>query len=417
MTGSRATNGQGRRAAQSVLFISYNGLLDPLGPSQIVPYLERLHREWPIHILSYERPAQLVNTAKLAAMSDRLSRQGVRWTRLRYHKWPSLPATTYDVISGIAAARLILAREPIGMIHARGYLPTSIALNANGRKPVLFDIRGLQAEEYVDGGIWREGELKWRLAKRSERRFFRKAAGAVVLTENIRPYVESRFAEAKKNPPLEVIPCCVDLERFRFSSAARAEMRARLGADADTTVLVYSGTLGTWYLSDEMAIFARVFQETTGRKTFLLWMVNNEEDEARAASTRARLGADRFRVVNAAPGEVPGYLSAADAGLALIKPCFSKRSSSPTKYAEYLAMGIPIVITREVGDGARLADAGVAVAIEAFEAGAYAAAAPTLVALLKKEREYFRQIAVDNFDIDKVAIPAYRRIYARLMSP
>jgi glycosyltransferase involved in cell wall biosynthesis len=417
---STRTNGAkvnvGGPANPSVLFISYNGLLDPLGPSQILPYLERLHGEWPIHILSYERPAQLVNRPKLSAMGERLSRQGVGWTWLRYHKWPSLPATTYDVMRGIAAVRQILAREPIGMIHCRGYLPTSVALGATGRTPVLFDIRGLQAEEYVDGGIWQEGELKWRLAKHSERRFFRKAAGAVVLTENIRPYVESRFAEAKHHPPLEVIPCCVDLGRFSFSSTARAAMRARLAFDDATTVLVYSGSLGTWYLAEEMAVFARVFQETTGRKTALLWMVNNDADEAWAASSRARLGTAQVRVVNATPAEVPEYLSAADAGLALIKPCFSKRSSSPTKYAEYLAMGIPIVISRAVGDGVRLADAGGAVAVESFDLGCYEKAAGTLVELLAKDREYFRQVAVEQFDIDQVAIPAYRRIYTKLMN-
>lgn len=404
-----------RAGRRSVVFITYNGLLDPLGPSQILPYLERLHRQWPILILSYERPHRLADRQALADMRARLAEQDIGWTRLRYHQRPSLPATTYDLLHGILALRSLLARANVGLIHTRGYLPTAIALGASGHHPVLFDIRGLQAEEYVDGGIWREGELKWRLAKAFERRFFRRAAGAVVLTENIKPYVDGCFAEIDRAPPIEVIPCCVDLQRFGFDGGARAAMRARLNVADETTLFVYSGSLGTWYLADEMAAFVRVFRQTTGKPVCLLWMINNGHEAAAAASHAAGLDDTEIRKFEARPEQVPGYLSAADVGLALIKPSFSKRSSSPTKYAECLATGLPLVISRDVGDGARLADLGGAVALAGFDTAAYAAVAGEIVRLRARPREHFRRIAADCFDIETVAVPSYRRLYERLV--
>src|SRR5439155_27265313 len=138
--------------------------------------------------------------------------------------------------------------QPAGLIHARGYVPMAIAERAARGLPLLFDIRGLQPEEYVDGGIWRDGELKHRLAKRAERRFFARADAAVVLTEAIKPYVEDRFLEQERTPPVEVIPCGVDLERFRFDGSWRAEVRSRLGIPGDAVLFVYSGSIGTWYL-------------------------------------------------------------------------------------------------------------------------------------------------------------------------
>ena len=112
-----------------------------------------------------------------------------------------------------------------------------------------------------------------------------------------------------------------------------------------------------------MARFARAFRDVTGRTVFLLWTANNGHEIARAASERAGLSPDEYRIISSSSDEVADVLSAGDAGLALIKPCFSKKSSSPTKYAEYLAVGLPIIINRDVGDGVEVERAGGAVAL------------------------------------------------------
>lgn len=407
-----------RSSRPSVVFISYNGLLDPLGASQILPYVERLNQEWPAHIVSFERKDKLVDRTRLRAMEERLADQKLGWIRLRYHQKPSLPATTYDMLSGVLALRRLIAKERVGLLHARGYLPMEIATNATRSIPTLFDIRGLQAEEYVDAGSWKEGELKWRLAKRSERRFFRRASGAVVLTEVIRPYVENRFREADRSPPIEVVPCCVELDRFVFRSEARAKWRAELGVDADTVVFVYAGSVGSWYLSDLMARFVRVYRDATGKKAFLLWTVNNDQGIARTASEKAGLSPSEFRIVSSPSEQMAEVLSAADVGLALIKPCFSKMSSSPTKYAEYLSVGLPIVICRNVGDGAVLERVGGAVALgDSPDARELAEAVAKLDKLRYEERQHFRGLAERLFDVGRVAIPIYRRLYEKLLAP
>lgn len=402
--------------ARGVAFVTYNGLLDPLGPSQILPYLERLCDRWPVHILSFERPDRLVDAEAVAKMTERLERSDIRWTRLRYHKWPSLLASTWDLLVGVVALRRILRGQEIGLVHARGYLPATIAIHASSRHPVLFDIRGLQPEEYVDGGVWRQGEIKHRLAKRAEKRLFRAASGAVVLTRAIRPYVEGRFAESRRAPPIEVIPCCVDLERFRFDPAARARRRAELKLAPDTTVFVYSGSLGTWYMPAEMASLVAAYRETTGRRVFLLWMVNNEAASATRISVAAGLSNAEHRVLNASADDVPEYLSAADVALALVRPSFSKTSSSPTKYAECLAMGLPLVISHGVGDGDEIEQKGGAIALDpSSSSDALSSAASKIAAMLERPREDFRRIATELFDIDAVALPFYRSLYERLI--
>lgn len=398
--------------------MTYNGLLDPLGPSQILPYLERLRPSWPVHILSFERSARLARPGARAEMEDRLRRQGIAWTWRRYHKFPSLPATSWDVRQGVRALRRILDEEDVGLVHARGYVPATIALLATRRHPMLFDIRGLQAEEYVDGGVWKEGGVKYRLAKRAEKEMFARAAGAVVLTKAIAPYARGRFAEQGRQPPLEIIPCCVDLAAFDFDPAQRSDVRRRLGVAPETALFVYSGSLGTWYLPGEMARFVKVFRSVTGRPAHLLWLVNNGPEIARQASRDAGLADGETTVLGASAVEVPGYLSAADAAVALIRPCFSKRSSSPTKYAEALAVGLPLLISRDVGDGAELEEREGAVGLGYPAApAAMEDAVRRLARLMEKPRPHFRALAREMFDVDTVALPAYRRLYERLCLP
>ncbi len=401
---------------KGAVFVTYNGLLDPLGPSQILPYLERLNKTWPIQILSFERAHRLEDSAALASTAARLRDQKIGWVWTRYHKWPSLLATTWDLMTGAKLLRKMVREGNAGLVHARGYLPAAIALRANTSARFLFDIRGLQPEEYVDGGVWREGELKHRLAKRAERKFFERADAAVVLTEAIKPYVTQRFEDCGRTPPVTVIPCCVDLARFTFEESARERVRKALGVEPETVVFVYSGSVGTWYMPREMSDFVRTFRDQTHRRVRLLWMVNNDPERVVGVGREAGLSPGEMSAVTATPAEVPDYLSAADVGLALVRPSFSKRSSSPTKYAECLALGLPLVICRDVGDGAEIESAGGAVGLPyPARTTDLAAGAAKLEALLSLGREHFRKVARTLFDLEEVGVPRYEQIYRDLL--
>ena len=142
-----------------VLYISYNGMLDPLGQSQVIPYLRELAgRGVRFTLLSFERSAALQanGSRKCEALQLSLAASGIEWHWLRYHQRPSLPATTYDVIAGIRYAKDLARRNAIEMVHARSHIPATIGLALKKRLGVklIFDLRGLMAEEYVDAEHW-----------------------------------------------------------------------------------------------------------------------------------------------------------------------------------------------------------------------------------------------------------------------
>ena len=169
------------------LYICYYDIGEPLVESQVVSYLKELAgRGYEIHLLTFER--RRLSSVEKKTIRGRLEGIGIRWYSRRYHERPSLPATLYDIGAGIIAASQICRRNQIELIHARSHVPAAMALVLKrlfGYR-FLFDYRGMLAEEYVDGGHWQQGELKYRLTKRMERAFFREADGFVMLTERIK---------------------------------------------------------------------------------------------------------------------------------------------------------------------------------------------------------------------------------------
>ena len=76
----------------------------------------------------------------------------------------------------------------------------------------------------------------------------------------------------------------------------------------------------------------------------------------RIESDKAKIPANNLLVTYASRQEVPEYLSIADCGIYFVRPTYSKKSSSPTKHAEMMGMGIP-VICNDIGDTGKIIEA------------------------------------------------------------
>jgi len=409
---------EGRR----VLFISYNGMLDPLGQSQVLPYLRELaKRGVRFTLLSFERDKAFTpeGLAQCEQLREKLKAQGIEWHWLRYHQRPSIPATIYDVMAGYRKAGALVQRNRIEMVHARGHIPATIALALKRRFRIrmIFDLRGLMAEEYVDAEHWREGGLPYRITKAAERRILAATDGIVTLTERIWPIIREWEGLRGRAVHHEVIPCCVDLSLFKFSDEERTRRRKELGL-SDRLVMVYSGSLDGWYLTEKMADFFAAFLKQN-REAHLLWLTTGSHDRVRELMRARNVEADNFSVRAAPSGQVPSYLAAADVGLAFIKRCVSKIASSPTKNGEYLACGLPLVINAGVGDSDLLIDDWKAgVLIEDFSEEDYLKAGREISAMVSDDdvRKKARAVAERVFDLGTIAGERYASLYEKVLS-
>lgn len=414
--------------SQRTLYLCYFGVREPLVQTQVLPYLREIVKGGTqAFLLTFEtEPNKNWNRAQIAEMKEKLRAEGIRWDFLTYHKRPSAPATLFDVVCGAFYARRLARREKIDVFHARVHTPAMMGALAKkfsfgGKRPrLLFDIRGFFPEEYTDAGIWPENGRLYRAVKRIEKWLLKESDAFVVLTERAR---EILFPESKENGfdakgrPVEVIPCCVDLEKFEAAGTdARRNMREKLNLRERFTV-AYVGSFGGWYLTEETADFYGALKKHKPDAFALILTQSNPELIAPLLRKRG-YGDEDFIVRQVAPAEIPLYLSAADAAVSFIKPCYSKQASSPTKNAEYLACGLPIVVNSGVGDTTALTEADeVGVVIEDFSAESYRAALEKLDELLadgERLAEKCRQSARRRFDLFAVAGERYRRIYRKI---
>jgi len=400
------------------LYISHNGMTEPLGQAQVLPYLVGLSRRGVgVEIVSFERAG--TTTDAIEEVRSRLDREGIRCQPMVRSPSHSLGRKVWEtsaaVLRGLAAA---LLRRP-DIVHARSYLPGAAAdviakLSPGAR--LLFDVRGMLADEAADGGSWPRGGVRFRLVKQYESYLFGHTAGMVVLTEALRTILR-RDALVPAATPIEVIPCCVDEERFRVDPEARARMRAELGL-GDRTVVVYSGTLGSWYKAKEMARFVGLLREQRPDAALLVLTHADSSELVEAARAVGLRDADIF-VRKVAPREMPSALAAGDLGLSFIQPCFSKIGSSPTKVAEYLAAGLSVVVNEQVGDQAELlADPDACVVLPSFDADALARGAAQAAKLLERPQELraaaASRVARARFSLAELGVPRYLALYETL---
>lgn len=391
-----------------VLYLTPHGLASPLGRAQCLPYLLRLSEERRARftVVSWE-----ADPLPDQPLRDRIADAGIRWFALPYH--PGAPAKFWDALLGLGASVATVVRDRPDVVHARSYVPATIALvlAVIARVPYIFDILGLLADEYADAGHWsREGFL-YRATKWIERVLLRRAAAVITLTEANERSLR-RGGLVRPEVPIPVLPCAVDPERFSCAGAPDAYPR---GA---RPLLVYSGGIGPWYRPEAIAAFAAAARRITPDLRFLV-LTRGDTSALERAAREHGIAPSAMDVRSFHPDDVARILCTADVGLSFRSQGVSMEAVSPNKFGEYLACGLPVVSSRGIGDvdEITLRDR-VGAIVEREEASAYERAWREVVALLKEDaarvRERCRRVARTELPPERVT-DGYARLYRQLM--
>jgi glycosyltransferase involved in cell wall biosynthesis len=409
------------------LYLCYFGLREPLVQTQVLPYLREIRMGGvKVVLLTFEpNPKDTWTKGQIEAERKTLAAEGIEWHFLTYHKRPTVPATLLDVFNGIRFVLKTMRRQRIDVLHARSHVATmmgAIAKKLSRKKPkLLFDIRGFFPEEYTEGGMWKPDGWLYHSVKRAERWLLKESDAFVVLTERAREILFPESKETgfdKQDRPVEVIPCCVDLKRFEVvNETSRHKMREKLGIE-NRRVIVYVGSFTSkWYMPLEVADLLGVAKEKDD-KMFALILTQSPIEIIKPLLEERGFGEKDYFIQKVSPKEIPIYLTAADAAVSFIKPCFSKLASSPTKNAEYLASGLPMIANSGVGDTAEMTlEDNVGVIIDKFNRESYERALSEIDALSEVDpnlAENCKKSAEKRFDLEGVGGRRYVNLYRRL---
>jgi len=346
---------------KNVLYISYDGMTDPLGQSQVLPYLEGLSKlGYQFTLLSFEKRDTYQQFGDL--IRSKCREAAIEWVPLMFHSRPPVLAKIYDRYKLFSMAQKLHKQRKFDLVHCRSYIAAELGLKFTQKYGVkfLFDMRGFWADEKAEGGLWNQQKWMYRKIyqhyKRKEKEFVVRSAHIISLTQAGKNELAGLYDTElqKTNSSIEkkctVIPCCADLDHFNFekiNEEMKMALRKELGIHERSPVLSYSGSLGTWYMLDEMLQFFKAFKFKYPGAAFLFLT----KDVARLNDAVIKNEIDPADIVIrfSSYDQLPIYLSLSDYSIFFIKPVYSKIASSPTKHAELMGMGIP-VFCNDIGD-------------------------------------------------------------------
>lgn len=394
-----------------VLYLSYDGLAEPLGQAQILEYLVHLAKAHSITLVTFEKVES--DPAATARVFELTRTNGIRWIRLRYHKRLKLLSAIFDSTAGFIACAWQILIQRIDIVHARGYVPgamASLLKRVLGAK-FLFDMRGFWPDQRADCGAWDRRGISYRLAKQAEKTLLLSADTVVSLTAAAVHDMKSFPYLNGRQPPYAVIPTCVNLSSFR--SAEPPEGRA--GPRRLTVGCVGNVTL--WYRFEEMLKAFRVIQ-TMHPEARLLFVNRDDHQFIREAMESAGIDASSATIVAARYEDVPARMRDIDIGLFFLKEYPSMNAVCPTRLGELLACGIPVMTNNGFGDAREIVEApGAGVIVDAFDDAALQLAAEKILALHADAgtRARCRRAAESHFSLEK-GVSSYDRLYRELSS-
>lgn len=343
---------------KTFLFLSIDGMTDPLGQSQVLPYLvglaEKGHKigivscekteNWKLHHHTIE---QIVKDA------------GINWEYCFYKT--GLPFVS-QIQNYLALKKIVLnhitsiANKSNLILHCRSYLTGLIGLYSKKKYSTgfIFDMRGFWADERIEGGIWKKsnpiGLYLYSYFKKKEKEMIVKSDAIISLTYKAKSIILD-WNFGIDNSKITVIPCCVDLKHFsqdNIQAEHLFSLKQNYPQLKNKFVLSYVGSLGTWYMADEMLEFFKILTKTTD--AIFLIITKDSKELVYEAAKKHQVDINKLVIVSSSRAEMPYYIALSDASLFFIKPSFSKYASSPTKMGELLSMQLPIITNAGVGD-------------------------------------------------------------------
>lgn len=400
---------------KNTLYITFDGLTDPLGQSQILPYLLGVSANgYNISILSCEKIKKLNNEKD--KVLELLKNSTITWQYIIYDEDRGSLSRILYLKKLSALAKKLNNQNQFKLIHCRSYLPALIGMyfKIKYKTPFIFDMRGFWADERIDGGIWKMSKLKHRLFynyfKKKEKQYLINASAIVSLTKNAVTELTKIYPQVDITKKTTVIPCCCNTEAFN-KNVVDTPINIPSVSQNDY-VIVYTGSIGTWYYTKEMIDCMLVWKNYIPNLKLLI--ITRDIDPLNLILKNYPSNISQFIItLSSSYHNIPKYLNLAKAAIFFIKPSYSKIASSPTKMAECWAMNLPIITNSGIGDNDIFFKNNLGgILINNFSKQDYEEAYKKFAEIAIQQKNY-RDIALTYFDT-KDAVIKYTHIYSSL---
>jgi glycosyltransferase involved in cell wall biosynthesis len=203
----------------------------------------------------------------------------------------------------------------------------------------------------AEGRTWKPNGIAFRILFLLEKLQLKKANEVICANAGMISYSQKVYGIQKKR--YFVKPACVNLELFSMNNIKNEELMNELDLRGKVTC-VYAGKFGGLYLEQEVFDLLKVAADHWGEKFRVLLLTNHSDEEISKYASVSKLD-KKYIVKRFVPHrKIPDYLGVADFALCPMKPLPSRRYAAPIKNAEYWALGLPVIITKDISDDSEL---------------------------------------------------------------
>jgi glycosyltransferase involved in cell wall biosynthesis len=398
-------------------------MTDPLGQSQVLPYLiGRTKEGYNFTLVSCEKKERYDSNKEI--IESICKANNIDWQPIHYTKNPPVFSTVFDIYKLNKKVKELHKKKNFSLIHCRSYITALVGLGFKQKHSVkfLFDMRGFWADERIDGNIWSKTKFPYskiyNFFKKKELEFISQSDAIVSLTHEGKREILSWEKATIKPSKISVIPTCADLAFFDYKTIPEnttQSIKTEFNLTESNYVLTYLGSLGTWYMIEEMIDFYSALKSVKPTAKFVIYTAD-DFDIVKKQIKRKELNRNDFIFKTLKRSEVPNYLSISDLSVSFIQPLYSKKASSPTKMGEILGMGIPMICNNNVGDVEKIIkENNCGEIITSFNNENYLNAIKSIEKNANINKEQLRKASEAVFSL-KIGIQDFNRIYKSILS-
>lgn len=326
------------------LYLTRNGLLEPLGQSQVLPYLRGLSKHYSFTLITYEKDRDFLDKNRMLKIKKECDSCGIDWLPQRFNgRFENQIGALICVFHMVRIILSISKVKDIKLIHTRSYIPALAALIIKKIKktPFIFDMRALWPEELITAKRIKRSSIMHRLIVYIERLCIKYSDSTISLTYASANYLKKKYSVELKNKKINIIPTCADLMRFSpdLSRSGETEIHGCIGTI--TSGWFRTDWLSAWFkealILNKNAKFEIVTQDNTKVVRDMI-DPNNELNY-------------RLTISSKSPEQMPDVLRKHNLSIMFYAGGeISELGRCPTRMAEALGCGIPIVANEGVGD-------------------------------------------------------------------
>ena len=320
---------------KNIMYITYDGILEPLGQSQVLKYISNSKNSKNIILLSFEKKNNFKNLNNTEFVNNIILKSGIKWIPYSYSNNFWFLSKIFDLFKIFYFSIINIPLYKIKIIHCRSYLPTFVIciLKFFFNFKLIFDMRGFWIDERYEWGIWSKNKLIFYFLKGIEKKLIKYSDKIVVLCKDSKKVLTKNFGKNHEN--IFVIPTCADENQFNISSNRYWN---------NCLNLCHLGSISTRYDIDLTLSFFKKINQYVDSK--ILFINKGENDFILSKCKEYNISSSKYKIKSFDHFEIQHKINKFDFNIFFPKSGYFKKGFFPTKISESLLSGVPLISTK-----------------------------------------------------------------------